>query len=110
VAGAICWILALEYFAGQAIAQAAWKTPYSLTTNVVSDLGVTTCGQLTILGSSRGYICSPLHWVYAASCVLFGLLALAGAILTWPAWPRRRLATWGLVFLCVLGVGGCLTV
>lgn len=103
--GAICWVLGLVYFAGQIIAQAAWKTPYSLITNRVSDLGVTTCGQLTLVGAPLGYICSPLHWVYNVSCVLFGLLALTGAILTWPVWPRRPLTTWGLVFLCLLGAG-----
>lgn len=103
--GAVCWILGLQYFAGQAIAQAASKAPYSLTGNRLSDLGVTTCGHVTILGSSLGYFCSPLHQLYNTSSALLGVLTLAGAILTWPAWPRRRLSAWGLTFLCLLGGG-----
>jgi hypothetical membrane protein len=103
--GASCWVLGLEYLVGQAIAQAASKAPYSLSGNRLSDLGVTTCGHVTILGSSLGYLCSPLHQLYNASSALLGVLTLAGAILTWPAWPRRRLSTWGLIFLCLLGVG-----
>lgn len=103
--GAVCWILGLEYLVGQAIAQAASKAPYSLTGNHLSDLGVTTCGQVTILESSLGYLCSPLHELYNASSALLGVLTLAGAIITWPAWPRRRLSTWGLILLCMLGVG-----
>ncbi len=37
--GALCWILCLEWFVSQAIAQAAWTTPYSLFKNYISDLG-----------------------------------------------------------------------
>ena len=33
------WILTLLYFIGQAVAQAAWTTPYSLIDNRVSNLG-----------------------------------------------------------------------
>jgi hypothetical protein len=39
------WILTLLYFIGQAVAQAAWRTPYSLIDNRVSDLGNTACGR-----------------------------------------------------------------
>lgn len=105
MAGAVCWVLGLELLLGQIVAQAAWTTPYSLINDEVSDLGVTSCGQLTLLGDRLGYLCSPLNLVYNSSAVLFGLLVLAGAILTWPAWPRRRLTTWGLVLLCIMGVG-----
>lgn len=103
--GAVCWVLGLEYFLGQVIAEAASKAPYSVTGNRLSDLGVTTCGHVTIVGTSLGYLCSPAHQVYNTSSALLGLSALAGAILTWPAWPRRRLSTWGLILLCMLGVG-----
>jgi hypothetical protein len=31
--GGVCWMLSLEFFVGQAVAQAAWRTPYSLIDN-----------------------------------------------------------------------------
>jgi hypothetical protein len=46
--GALCWILCLEWFVGQAIAQAAWTTPYSMLKNYISDLGAVHCQYLTI--------------------------------------------------------------
>lgn len=33
--GAVCWILSLEFFVGQTMAQAAWRTPYNLMTNFI---------------------------------------------------------------------------
>jgi hypothetical protein len=38
-------MLTLLYFIGQLVAQAAWRTPYSLIDNRVSDLGNTECGR-----------------------------------------------------------------
>ncbi len=32
--GAILWILSLEFFVGQAVAQAAWHAPYSMLTKI----------------------------------------------------------------------------
>jgi hypothetical membrane protein len=110
--GAILWILTLEFFAGQAIAEAAWHTPYSLLTNSISDLGNTACGtwppasvNLKPLGLSAQYICSPRHAVMNASFIAAGVLILAGVYLTRSQWPRRRLATWGMALLAVAGVG-----
>jgi hypothetical membrane protein len=99
--GGGAWILTAVYFVGQGIAQAAWTTPYSLIDNRVSDLGSTSCG--TTLANT--YICSPLHAVMNSTFVLTGVLILAGLFLTWSVWPRRRLATWGLVLLGVAGAG-----
>jgi hypothetical protein len=51
ISGGICWVATLEFFAAQAIAQAAWKgSGYSLAGNAISDLGVTACGRITIAG------------------------------------------------------------
>lgn len=101
VLGGIAWILSVVYFAGQAVAQAVWTTPYSLVDNRVSDLGSTACGRTL----AHTYVCSPLHTVMNATFVLTGLLILGGLFLTRGAWPRRRLTTWGLVFLFVAGAG-----
>lgn len=110
--GAVLWILTLEFFVGQAVAQAAWHTPYSMLTNSISDLGNTACGtwppssvNLKSLGLSAQYICSPQHTVMNASFIAAGVLILLGLFLTRPQWPRRRLATWGMALLAVAGVG-----
>jgi len=36
--GGMCWLLTLAFFVGQAVAQSALRTPYSLATNEISDL------------------------------------------------------------------------
>ena len=95
------WILTLLYLVGQILAQAAWRTPYSLIDNRVSDLGNTACGRTL----ANTYICSPLHAVMNATFVLTGVLILIGLFLTQPIWPRRRLTTWGLILLGVAGAG-----
>jgi hypothetical membrane protein len=99
--GGAFWMLTLLYFIGQLVAQAAWRTPYSLIDNRVSDLGNTECGRTL----ANTYICSPLHTVMNATFVLTGVLVLAGLFLTRTVWPRRRLTTWGLVPLGVAGAG-----
>lgn len=99
--GGALWALLTIYFVAQAVSQAAWTAPYSLIDNRVSDLGNTACGQ-TMAGT---YICSPLHMVMNLGLVLTGVLMLLGLILTRHEWPRRRLTTWGLVFLVVTGAG-----
>ena len=95
------WILTLLYFIGQAVAQAAWTTPYSLIDNRVSDLGNTACGRTL----ANTYICSPLHAVMNTTFVLTGVLILVGLFLTRSIWPQRRLTTWALILLGVAGLG-----
>jgi hypothetical membrane protein len=99
--GGAAWILTLLYFVGQIIAQAAWRTQYSLIDNRVSDLGGTACGSTVALT----YVCSPLHAMMNATFVLTGVLILVGLFLTRSVWPRRRLSTWGLVLLGIAGAG-----
>ncbi len=110
--GAVFWILSLEFFVGEAVAQAAWRTPYSMLTNSISDLGNTACGtwppasvNLASLGLSAGYVCSPLHSVMNVSFIVAGVLILLGLYLTRSVWPRRRLTAWGMALLAVAGVG-----
>jgi len=99
--GGASWILTLLYFIGQLVAQAAWKTPYSLLDNRVSDLGNTECGRTL----ANAYICSPLHTVMNATFVVTGVLILIGLFLTRSLWPTRRLTIWGLILLGVAGSG-----
>jgi hypothetical membrane protein len=105
ISGGICWLATLEFFAAQAIAQAAWTgSDYSLAGNPISDLGVTACGRITIAGQS-GYYCSPLHGLMNASFAATGVLMLLGLCLTRPAWPDRRLARWGIALFTLAGIG-----
>jgi hypothetical membrane protein len=81
--GGVCWMLSLEFFVGQAVAQAAWRTPYSLIDNPISDLGSTSCSyRLDRLGASRTYVCSPWHALMNGSFIITGALLLLGLYFT----------------------------
>jgi len=102
--GGACWALTVVFFIGQAVAQAASTVPYSLWSNYISDLGNTGCGPFA-LGTYHTVVCTPLSGVMNAAFVVSGLLTLAGAVGTRPAWPRRRLTAVGLVLLGLAGAG-----
>lgn len=104
VFGGFCWLLTLTFFVGQIIAQSQMSTPYSLATNEISDLGVTTCGPVTVF-TYHATVCSPLHAVMNGAFIVTGLLFLLGIIGTRRAWPRRRLTIWGLAALALAGAG-----
>lgn len=94
VLGAACWALTLVFFVGQAVAQRATRTPYSLATNQISDLGSTRCGPVAVF-AYHADVCSPLHGVMNGTFVATGLLALLGVVGTRRAWPRRaRSRSW----------------
>jgi hypothetical membrane protein len=102
--GGIFWILTLEFFVGQAIAQLAWKGQYSLISDAISDLGVTVCGTVDI-GGQAGYYCSPLHNVMNASFILAGGFILLGLYFARAAWPWNRTMRSGFVLLFLAGIG-----
>lgn len=104
--GSICWLAGLQWFVAQAVTQAAWTTPYSLSRNTLSDLGATRCFSepVSLLNPSSTYICSPLHSLMNASYVLFGLLILGGVILLWDRWPRRRTVVAGMILLALFAI------
>lgn len=105
IAGAICWVLTLEYFIAQAIAQVKWPT-YSLSQDDVSALGITTCGPFTDPSTGETiYACSPWHVVMNAGFVLLGVLTILGVFFLRGAWPRRRLTTVGLILVALGGLG-----
>jgi hypothetical membrane protein len=106
VVGASCWILTVAYFVVQPVVAAAWPTPYDLATNTISDLGVTSCGSHLQFDDRVVYACSPRHALMNTVFVLVGLLTAAGAVLTRGVWPRRRLASVGVAFVVLAGVGG----
>ena len=101
--GSIIWILAVQFFIAQAVVQSAWKTPFSLKQNFISDLGNTTCGPYPL--DSNSYVCSPWHAWMNASFVLLGLIILSGVVLGRSAFPAGWTSGIGLVVLSVAGVG-----
>jgi hypothetical membrane protein len=101
--GAIVWMLAIQFFIAQAIVQSAWTTPFSLSTNYISDLGNTVCGPYPA-GSSR-YVCSPWHAGMNASFISLGVIILVGAALIYRAFLAGRTRTLGLALLALAGPG-----
>src|SRR6266496_1282580 len=101
--GAIVWMLAIQFFIAQIIAQSAWTTPFSLTTNFISDLGNTSCGPYPV-GSSK-YVCSPWHAGMNLSFIVLGVIILLGAALIYQAFPPGRTRTIGLGLLALAGLG-----
>lgn len=69
-----------QFFLCQAIVQAAWTAPFSLSRNYISDLGNTTCGQFRV-GSEMLDVCSPWHGLMNTSFVLLGIGILLGSLL-----------------------------
>lgn len=104
--GAFIWILAIQFFIAQAIVQAAWTTPFSLTANYISDLGNTTCGPYPV--DSNMYVCSPRHAWMNASFIVQGVIILVGIALLARAFPAGRARTVGLVLLALAGPGSIL--
>jgi hypothetical membrane protein len=103
--GAICFILTGLFFVAQFAAQIA--APYhDMFLFDISLLGVTSCARHSFAAS--GYsepICSPLHMVFNGGIILHGALTIAGAVLTWRAWPRHPLAWLALLALMAGGAG-----
>lgn len=104
VIGAVCWLLSCGFFIVEAIVRSAWTTPYSSIDNYISDLGAVDCGTITI-NAYEAYVCSPLHPLMNGAYITVGALAIIGAILLRPAWPKGKLATTGLVLVSVAGAG-----
>ena len=101
--GAFIWILAIQFFIAQAVVQSAWTTPFSLTTNFISDLGNTTCAPSP--PESTSYVCSPGYAVMNASFIFLGIIKILGAILIRAAFPTGPLRDTGLSLIALSGLG-----
>ena len=102
--GAIAWVLNIEVFITQFIAQSA-APGYDYVNDDISLLGVTRCGPLTDPMTQQVITgCSPLHTVLNAGFVVMGLSVLIGALLTRRNWPGKTgaVGTW-LLAVAALG-------
>ncbi|WP_434995217.1 DUF998 domain-containing protein [Arthrobacter sp. Ld5] len=102
--GATLWVLCLLTFPAQILAAALWPRPYSWSANLISDLGVTSCGISDAGTRVERYICSPAHLLANGATVANGLLLAAGAVFLWSVWPRRRTGRAAMFFLLVGGL------
>lgn len=75
--GAIAWLLTLQFFLVESVAQARLKAPYSRSANTISVLGATD---------------SPAHRLMDASFLVLAVLIVAGALLLRPALRGRAAA------------------
>jgi hypothetical membrane protein len=102
--GATLWVLCLLTFLVQAFAAAQWPSPYSWSSNLISDLGVTECGIYDAGTRVERYICSPAYHLANGATVANGILLTVGAILFWSVWPRRRTGRAAMAFLALGGL------
>jgi hypothetical membrane protein len=102
-AGALAWILALQFFIAQPVVATAWPRPFSLSTGYISDLGNTTCDPQPILSTAS--ICSPWHAVMNASFVTIGVTMALGALLTRSAFRRGWSRELAIVLFVLAGAG-----
>src|SRR5215217_3145577 len=98
--GAIFWLLTVEFFVAQFVAQAAWPT-YSMINEDISNLGLV-CGT--------DPVCSPLNLVFNGGMFLNGLLVLLGVWFTRKLWPAGALTTTALWLLAIGGGDGSMLV
>jgi len=101
--GAIFWLLTVEFFIAQFVAQAAWPG-YSMLTNDISLLGVTSCGTyLNPAPDGIMPVCSPLSLVFNLGMALNGVLVVLGVWFTRDLWPQTKLK---IAALWLLALGG----
>jgi len=81
IAGAVAFVLIIEYSVTEAITALAWKNPvYSYVHNFISDLGVS--GPPVIFEGRHIY--SPWYWLMNTGFIIEGILAVTAAFLLRP--------------------------
>jgi hypothetical membrane protein len=107
--GGILWFLGITIFVvGMVVTQIGYSS-YSLTQNLISDLGAVRCGTLSLSLPNghlySGYVCSPWHDIFNATIIVEGILLIFGTILIWPSLPSGKIQTAGFGLLLVAGIG-----
>lgn len=101
--GATAWILSALVLPAQVIVALGWPHGYSVASNTISDLGVTTCGEYSELGHQVREVCSPGHAIFNISMFASGALILIGAILLYGRWGRAT-GRAGTIFMMAAGM------
>ncbi len=98
--GPALWIVSFQYYVVQIIAAAAWKIPYSIINNTISDLGNTVCGDY-----SGRFVCSPLHGLMNGSFIMLGITMMIGAMLIYQEFSESLSSAFGFAFMALAGLG-----
>ncbi|GHA24046.1 hypothetical protein GCM10007989_19620 [Devosia pacifica] len=107
--GAWMWVKCAVFFIGELAALFA-ASGYSVRHYDLSYLGIARCTSFFNPDLDAALeMCSPLFMAYNIGLILFGLFVVFGVLLTWPLWPRNRLATLGLGLYALSGIGGIVT-
>ncbi len=102
-AGALAWVIAVQFFVTQVVVATAWARPFSLKTDYISDLGNTVCGAYP--AGSTHLVCSPWHLAMNTSFMVLGITMILGALLTREAFPRGWVRTLAMVLFTLAGAG-----
>lgn len=102
-AGAIAWVIAVQFFITQVVVATAWPRHFSLSTDYISDLGNTLCGAY--LAGSTHMVCSPWHLAMNISFLVLGVTMCIGAWLTRAAFPRGWVRELAVTLFSLAGVG-----
>lgn len=102
-AGAIAWIVAVQFFVTQVVVASAWSRPFSLRLDYISDLGNTACGPYP--AGSTNLVCSPWHAAMNLSFVVLGITMIVGARLTRSVFPAGWVRSVAASLFAMAGVG-----
>jgi len=102
-AGALAWVIAVQFFVTQGIVATAWTRQFSLKTDYISDLGNTVCGAYP--AGSAHLVCSPWHLAMNTSFMVLGITMILGALLTRAAFPSGWVRALAVLLFALAGVG-----
>lgn len=103
--GALSWVLTIEFFIAQFVAQLA-APGYDIFRYDISLLGISRCDVFPVATSgSNDLVCSPFYLVFNIGIIVHGVLSIFGLWLTRHLWPTDRLTSLGLVLLALGGAG-----
>lgn len=102
-AGAIAWVLALQFFVAQVVVATAWPRPFSLRFDYISDLGNTACGAYP--AGTTHLVCSPWHLAMNLSFLTLGVTMVLGALCTREAFPAGWVLTLARTLFMAAGLG-----
>ena len=100
--GAVLVVAVVEFVVGMVIAQVGYGPGYTLSNDLISDLGVTGCGVVD--GTGR-YVCSPWWFAFDGTTVLFGILVILAMLWTTDAFSPSALGRVGRTLLILNGAG-----
>lgn len=98
--GPFIWTLSIQYYIIQFVVAQAWKNPYSLTHNTISDLGNSACGLY-----SGAFVCSPLHILMNASFITLGITMALGSMLIYQEFKESDYTFVGFSLMALAGIG-----